>query len=449
MSASPKAPTHHIEGALLKRSKRGAWQKRYFSTKGPFFLYQRNMEGEFLGGVDLSGVDARVEMAEFEGRDGGPFFIFVVVYSFFCLLISSFVCSLAKVLYDGIRVAGLDGDAHSAAMGEPRALREFNLQVVDSGADGPDPSLAQWYATLSAMRVALAPAGATAAAPWAAPSERSEDSIRGGAVAEEVRRRRQSRLVLEAEHRAALAEVHTQALAAAREATARMIADGAAQRRLDADAQAAVAAELARAAAAAKAEAAAAEHEMVAAAEEEAIRRKKEEAAAEREARRRRQSRVALEAAHEAALAEVHTEALAAAREATAQMIADNATQRRVDTDAQVEAAAMQARAAALAKAKEDAAAVKEQAERDAADARAAALSAEARAADERRRRLEAEAAAKEGALLATKEIAAAQAVAMVHAAAAEDAAAGAFSFVYRYVFRESCSQFGCSPEHL
>ena len=407
MSVTSKGATHRIEGALLKRSKRGTWQKRYFSTQGRCLLYQRKVDGEFLGGIDLSSVDAKVEMVELKGRDGA--------------------------MYDGIRVQGLDGDAHSAAMGETRALRECTLQAIDSGT-GEEPSLAEWHETLNAMRVSIDTRNwwtmPTVSLLDAAPLEESGDNgggaigrspallgaVPSGTVAEEVRRRRESRLVLEAAHKAALAEVHMEALAAAREATARMIADSGAQRRLDSNAEAEKAAELAHTAAAARAEAAAAKEEMRSAAAQERIRRKNDQAAAEQETRRRRESRTALEAAHQIALDEVHAEALAAAKKVTAQMIADSAAKRQIDADAQAEVAAEQARAAAVAKAEDNARAAKAKSERD-------ALSAEANAAHERRRRLEAEAAATQAALFATKEVAVAHAVAMVQAAAAQDAA--------------------------
>jgi hypothetical protein len=134
MSACRDAPTsRRIEGVLLKQTRRGAWQRRWFSTKGRYLLYQRKEGGEYLGGIDLGLPDANIALVDFTGRDG--------------------------LQYGGLRVQGLSGDAHSDFAGEARPLQTLALQDVNYAADG-GPSSREWYDALVAIQLVLGAAGA-------------------------------------------------------------------------------------------------------------------------------------------------------------------------------------------------------------------------------------------------------------------------------------------------
>ena len=98
MGATDVAPSHHIESVLLKRSKRGRWQSRYFSTKSHYLLYQREKGCEYLGGVNLSGPEVSITLND------GPGVV-------------------------DLRIVGLDGDEHAEARGEMRELRSFELKL--------------------------------------------------------------------------------------------------------------------------------------------------------------------------------------------------------------------------------------------------------------------------------------------------------------------------------
>ena len=93
-----------------------------------------------LGGVDLAGEESTVEMIEYKGRNG--------------------------LEYDGIRVVGLDGDEHSAAKGETRELRTFDLQIASYDIDGP--TTIDWFIALSQMHHDLRRDSGTSAAAAAA-----------------------------------------------------------------------------------------------------------------------------------------------------------------------------------------------------------------------------------------------------------------------------------------
>ena len=97
VSAVNAPPTHPIAGELLKRSKMGKWQRRWFSTHSHYLLYQRKRGGEFLGGVDL-GPTSAIELVVADGVE------------------------------IGLSISGLDGDAHSANAGEARERRVFDLR---------------------------------------------------------------------------------------------------------------------------------------------------------------------------------------------------------------------------------------------------------------------------------------------------------------------------------
>jgi hypothetical protein len=118
-------PIHEIEGALLKKSKRGAWQPRYFKTHSHYLLYQRKEGGEFLGGVDLAGAEATIELIKVRGRGGKQ--------------------------VDALRVIGLDGDSHST--GEVRELRMFELRANTKAKGGP--TVQEWHHQLLETQVAL------------------------------------------------------------------------------------------------------------------------------------------------------------------------------------------------------------------------------------------------------------------------------------------------------
>ena len=51
---------HEVEGYLLKKSKLGRWQRRYFTTQSHYLLYSKKKGGDMLGGVDLAGEGSTV-----------------------------------------------------------------------------------------------------------------------------------------------------------------------------------------------------------------------------------------------------------------------------------------------------------------------------------------------------------------------------------------------------
>lgn len=123
ISAVTVPSPYPIEGELLKLSKTGKWQRRWFKTHSNYLLYQRRRGGEYLGGIDL-GPGSTVEL----------------------------------VMVDGVKsvllITGLDGDAQSAVAGEAREQRVFDLKLSTAAT----PSLKEWHRTLTAAQRTLAPA---------------------------------------------------------------------------------------------------------------------------------------------------------------------------------------------------------------------------------------------------------------------------------------------------
>jgi hypothetical protein len=70
MSTTAAPAPVKIEGMLLKKSKKGAWQPRYFWTNSHYLLYASKKGGKTLGGVDLGGAGSSVQRCEFSQKEG-------------------------------------------------------------------------------------------------------------------------------------------------------------------------------------------------------------------------------------------------------------------------------------------------------------------------------------------------------------------------------------------
>jgi hypothetical protein len=112
-------PASAMEGPLLKKSKRGAWQQRYFTTKSHYFIYAKAKGGESMGAVDIVGPQSTIALVGAE-----------------------------------LVVTGLDGDMHSFKKGETRMLRTFVLDST-SGGTANTPTLDEWARELLAMQRAM------------------------------------------------------------------------------------------------------------------------------------------------------------------------------------------------------------------------------------------------------------------------------------------------------
>ena len=121
--------SRHLAGVLYKKSRRGAWQERYFRVNGHYLVYSKALGGDILGGVDLAGPDSQLEL--FTVRQHG---------------------SEATVL----RVAGIDCDSSSRAAKPERRVLELQCRHF---AGGPG-TIRDWHRELSAAIAEFAPSPA-------------------------------------------------------------------------------------------------------------------------------------------------------------------------------------------------------------------------------------------------------------------------------------------------
>ena len=165
----------YLSGALLKKSKRGEWQPRYFEIRGHYFVYRKgsNASGPVLGGVDLAGALSSVEETTWSDDAGR-------VHACF-------------------RVVGLDSGV-LRTVGAQRALRTIVVRdtcnvMTEKLRPGQhdSPSLHAWGEALRATRAALLRAagavtvasatgapGAAVATRRLAPAAEEEDEAEGG-----------------------------------------------------------------------------------------------------------------------------------------------------------------------------------------------------------------------------------------------------------------------------
>ena len=132
-SMHPSAKAHHIEGWLLKRSKRGKWQQRFFRTQSHYLLYSKEENSPVLGGVDLAGGDSVVEATRSLGTGGIE----------------------GHVPFSYLNVSGLDSDSHHAVSGE-RPVRTMALRAMELQRRGGAPpqtcvTLDEWAEFLSSF----------------------------------------------------------------------------------------------------------------------------------------------------------------------------------------------------------------------------------------------------------------------------------------------------------
>jgi hypothetical protein len=116
---------HEVEGYLLKKSKLGRWQRRYFKTQSHYLLYSLKKGSDVLGGVDLAGEGSAV--ASFTARDGA----------------------------ECIRVSGLDGDDHGAPDGTACAPPTRKMELRRDASVEGSPTIAWWHTELLAAAAAL------------------------------------------------------------------------------------------------------------------------------------------------------------------------------------------------------------------------------------------------------------------------------------------------------
>lgn len=114
-----RLPVSVIEGPLLKKSARGAWQQRYFSAKSHYLTYAKVKGGESMGAVDIVGPQSTIALVAGE-----------------------------------LVVTGLNGDVHSQSKGETRTLRTFILDSTSGGA-ASIPTLDEWARELLAVQRAM------------------------------------------------------------------------------------------------------------------------------------------------------------------------------------------------------------------------------------------------------------------------------------------------------
>jgi hypothetical protein len=130
-SAEAEEPVLNINGYLEKKSKRGAWQKRWFFTSHTYLMYAKKKGDTSLGGVDLLAADSRIE-------------------PFTCV-------QKAAISHPAVRVTGLCADEHGGVKGADRATRTFELrESSDVNAANSDAlSFDEWIDALQRMREAL------------------------------------------------------------------------------------------------------------------------------------------------------------------------------------------------------------------------------------------------------------------------------------------------------
>ena len=127
-SAEAEEPVLNISGYLEKKSKRGAWQKRWFFTSHTYLMYAKTEGSASLGGVDLMSADAQIEPRP--GIDG--------------------------FRIPSMRITGPCADQHDGAKGEERAMRTFELREhITEVVSGASPSLEEWIDALERTRTTL------------------------------------------------------------------------------------------------------------------------------------------------------------------------------------------------------------------------------------------------------------------------------------------------------
>ena len=120
---------NHTEGWLLKKSERGKWQPRYFSTASHYLLYKNHhSDTEWLGGVELDGENSTIEHYTWteKGRE-----------------------------HDGLRVTGLCSDNHEGDDTPHSVMRTLDLSydygTIRHGKVGEDhmePTIKVWMRAL-------------------------------------------------------------------------------------------------------------------------------------------------------------------------------------------------------------------------------------------------------------------------------------------------------------
>ena len=138
MRRKPRASVHDassspngvalLSGWLLKRTKKGKWQARFFEMHSHYLLYQARQVGSTRGGVDLGGVDFSVEIVEIAAASGG-----------------GAVCPC-------LRVRGLDAQSGTGEFNRP--VRTLELRA-DNDPLRDSHSLEEWAAALRAAHGAM------------------------------------------------------------------------------------------------------------------------------------------------------------------------------------------------------------------------------------------------------------------------------------------------------
>ena len=128
MSTSGPSAVRHIEGMLLKKSKQGRWQQRFFATASHYLMYKKSAksDADFIGGIDLA-------------------------WSGTSITLTTHLREMDTPLAFELEIIGLDGDAHDKGVMH-RERRTFTLRSTAENI----PSLQSWYDALEEVRAGLA-----------------------------------------------------------------------------------------------------------------------------------------------------------------------------------------------------------------------------------------------------------------------------------------------------
>ena len=133
MSTVGPPTLRHLAGVLLKKSKQGRWQPRFFTTSSHYLMYKKTATSEdFIGGIDLGWSETSITFISYPKKKDG------------------------SQRASELRVVGLDGDAHDKGLMH-RERRTFTLRGSDRGGEADTmTSLRTWHDALIEVRDGLA-----------------------------------------------------------------------------------------------------------------------------------------------------------------------------------------------------------------------------------------------------------------------------------------------------